>query len=136
MPELEWDTDDFVLKSRAASLRALTLAADLVRTEIVRLILETPKTGREYRRRGITHVASAPGEPPASDTGNLVRSVVVEVNDQDLTLKITNTAEYASALEFGTPKMEARPFMRIALANKREEITNLLQTELDAAFEA
>lgn len=131
---VEWDTRDFVVKSRAASLRALESAASILRVEIVRLILETPKTGRLYRRRGVTHQASAPGEPPASDTGALVRGVTVSVDTEQLVLRVTNDVDYALPLEFGTPWIEPRPFMRIALDNKREEISDILQSELNAAF--
>jgi hypothetical protein len=35
----------------------------------IRVILSQPGSGRTYARRGVVHAASAPGEPPATDTG-------------------------------------------------------------------
>ena len=44
-------------------------------------ILTGPRTGRIYRRGGVVHQASAPGEAPASDTGELRQSIVSVVSD-------------------------------------------------------
>lgn len=57
-----------------------------------------PKRGRVYKRGNITHVASAPGEPPARDTGNLASSGYLEEVD-DLTMRVGFTASYAAILE-------------------------------------
>ena len=56
-------------------------------------ILRGAKTGRIYKRGKITHRASAPGEPPANDTGFLAQNIVsspvdeqkhsVEIRSQD-----------------------------------------------------
>jgi HK97 gp10 family phage protein len=129
---VSWTPEVVIDAARRASLRGVTRAAEVVREEAIRLIKEGPKTGRLYRRRSVTHQASAPGEPPASDTGNLVRGITVEIDSQKLTARVASTAEYASALEFGTPKMEPRPYMRVALENKRKEVAEILQAELSA----
>lgn len=38
-------------------------------------IINSTPTGRVYRRFGKLHVASAPGQPPARDTGRLINSI-------------------------------------------------------------
>ncbi len=76
-------------------------------------ILNQPGTGRAYQRKSVTHVASAPGEPPAPDTGRLRNSTQGEVfatSDGALGVVSVNT-EYAAALELGTDKIAARPFI-------------------------
>lgn len=61
------------------------------------------------------HQASAPGEPPASDTGHLVTNSGIERVQTGL-YKVWFGAEYAEALEFGTPTIAERPFLRPAVA--------------------
>lgn len=57
-----------------------------------------------------THVASAPGEAPAIDYGQLINSIGVEREGNDAV--IFTSAEAGPHLEFGTARMQARPFMR------------------------
>lgn len=66
--------------------------------------------------RAAPHTASAPGEPPASDTGFLMSSIrhVIAV-DETVYASIGSDLEYALYLELGTRYMEPRPFMRPAL---------------------
>ena len=77
------------------------------------------KRGIVYQRGGKAHQASAPGEPPAIDTGNLVNSVFSEKSGPGQAL-VGASAEYAEYLEFGTRKMAARPFLRPALEKARD----------------
>ena len=77
-------------------------------------IMNPPKSGRIYRRGNVAHQASAPGEAPATDTGNLVNSAYTKkLGDSDYETGFT--AEYAAALEFGTAKIEPRPYLRPAV---------------------
>lgn len=63
------------------------------------------------------HRASAPGEPPASDTGLLLNSIHHELGqDGDgWHCDIGSDLQYAVYLELGTRNMAARPFLRPAL---------------------
>jgi HK97 gp10 family phage protein len=65
------------------------------------------------------HVASAPGESPANDTGNLLQSIqVVQIQAEQggtITSEVIVKARYAKWLEYGTKKMEPRPFVRPTL---------------------
>lgn len=58
-----------------------------------------------------THRASAPGEAPAIDYGNLRSGISVEMTGET-TAMVGVAADYGAPLEFGTRKMAARPFMR------------------------
>lgn len=98
---------------------------EAVKTEAIRLVYEvhTPKQGRTYiRKGGRIHIASAPGEPYANDTGNAVNMTTTRYEDDYLTGIVNAGAEYAAALEFGTQKMEPRPVYGRALRSREEEI--------------
>lgn len=67
----------------------------------IRQTMSTPGRGRTCQRKGVQHRASAPGDPPAVDTGQL-RAGVAIVPAGDSSLRVGPTAEYAAALEYGT----------------------------------
>ena len=70
---------------------------------------------------------SAPGEPPARVTGELLDSVAYEVLETEKGLSVTvgTAAPYALALEYGTRRMAPRPFLRPAFAEMEEEIARI-----------
>lgn len=80
----------------------------------MKLSMTGPKSGRAYKRGGRTHIASAPGEAPAVDTGLLINSIQTDIKS-DTEAVITVGAEYAYGLEIGTDKISARPFVRPAI---------------------
>ncbi len=125
---VRWHGQEVMGRLRRAVMQSIISGAESVREEAVRSILEPPKTGRIYRRRGVEHQASAPGEAPASDLGHLANSIVIEVNQLNLSATVIAGTElkagkeYAASLEFGTARVRARPYMRPALELKRNLI--------------
>lgn len=118
---------------RARAIVALNAAGLIVQNAARRAVLDGPKTGTIYNPRGkVVHQASAPGEAPASDTGRLVNSIVMRVDEGDLIALITAGTEYAPYLEFGTRKMAARPFLNPALTNNRPRIIQLMRSIMSA----
>lgn len=106
-----------------AAGRVLYVGADMIRAEAHRSISAGSVSGKG-------HVPSQPGEPPNRDTGVLqahLRAALVA----PLEAQVTSEAPYAAALEFGTSKMEARPYMRPARDKKAPEIQRLFETEID-----
>lgn len=107
----------------------------VVVTNRVRLKLSTPGTGRTYRRPGasgpsaVIHVASAPGKPPAVDTGRLRASYTwrTGVDARGAFVEIGTNVLYAPFLEFGTRRMAARPHLRPAVNELRKEIVALIR---------
>ena len=97
----------------------------LIRGEAIKSIQTGSKSGVMYQmynpRR--EHRASAPGEAPASDTGNLVSKIIVNQISQDIT-SVESNANYSAYLEYGTSKMEARPFMFPAFEKSKKPILN------------
>jgi hypothetical protein len=127
---VDWRQDEFIAAVRRGALRGLIIAANDVRNEILRRILQTAKTGKVYIRRGIEHQASAPGEAPASDTGTLARNITVMVDPQALTAKINSGAAHSWYLEFGTLTIEPRPHLRVSLAAQKDNIPEIVGREI------
>ena len=71
-------------------------------------IMSGEKSGRIYTRKSSVHQASAPGESPANDLGDLVNSISTEIGDKSA--EITVDGGSAAYLEFGTHDIEPRPF--------------------------
>ena len=117
-------------------MRGVVRGTEGVRNEAVLLIMNPPKTGRIYRRRGVEHQASAPGEAPASDHGasGLAGRIRTSYNIAGLAGTVIASTDYAAALEYGTQRIEPRPYMRPALANRREAIEADIQREVARAI--
>ena len=102
--------------------------AQLIRGEAIKSIQTGAKSGVVYQmynpRR--EHRASAPGQAPASDTGNLVSKIVVRQKGVNVT-NVESNANYSAFLEYGTSKMQPRPFMLPAFEKSKKPI-------LDATF--
>lgn len=92
------------------------MATALTGQNIARLSIERgKKTGYLYPRGKRMHQASAPGQPPATDTGHLANNIFAEVNQTEaMTVEIRSKAPYSIHLEYGTRHMAARPFLRPA----------------------
>lgn len=94
--------------------KALFVCVEKVKEEAIMLITQSGKSGVVYNRRSVSHQASAPGEPPASDTGRLVSTADARVDFKNLKGKTTfgdSSVSYAAMLEYGTVNMAARPFL-------------------------
>lgn len=111
-------------KLPAGITQELAIGANDIRNTIIKSMRDTPKTGRVYRRGKIVHVASSPGNPPAIDTGELIRSVMFDVRDMEIEIGSLGGAPYSKHLEFGTKKMEARPFVNPAVEKHEDEIVD------------
>lgn len=98
--------------------QALRRTAILVEGTAKRLA-STPGRGRWYfrTRPDRWHRASAPGDPPAPDLGNLRRSITheLDIDERGLLARVGSPLFYSFYLELGTVKMEPRPFLRPAL---------------------
>lgn len=114
-----------------AALRELLtgseVARDLERRGIkverqAKVLMSTPGSGRIYRRGNVVHQASAPGDPPAPDRGQLRASVTHAMgkDDEGLFVDIGSNLKKARWLELGTQNMAARPALRPALQAGRE----------------
>lgn len=98
---------DRVLKGVEAKMPArMTAIATTYANMVKKMMRDSPATGRTYQRGGKTHRASAPGEPPAPDSGRLLRSVNWRVRHNGLVwyAEVFSTLKYALYLEFGAAR--------------------------------
>jgi HK97 gp10 family phage protein len=105
--------------------QALFVGGDIVKAHAQRLITEGAVSGKN-------HVPSAPGQPPNEDTGHLRTNIDV-TQPTPLRVEIASNARYSAALEYGTSKMAARPFMGPAVRAKRKEVVALVKKAVGAA---
>ena len=124
------DIDKFTTKHEDAVSRGLSKIAFLASSISKRKILSGQKTGRRYKRGEKSyHTASAAGEPPANDTGRLASSIVADSKRMESTFSAN--VDYASHLEYGTKKMQPRPFMRPSASEAAEKGIELIKDELE-----
>lgn len=91
------------------------------------------RSGRAYRRRTVTHQASAPGEFPKSNTGQLVASLYFKVAADKLSAFFGTKLNYGTYLEYGTTRMKARPWLQPTLkANADAIVARMKQAVADA----
>lgn len=137
--DLDWDGDKFFLLATKETVKAMKKAA-IFTQGVAKEMIGGVGSGRLYRRRrqkgkrasfaaADFHRASAPGDPPARDTGILANSVSHTVKVKGLIVsgfvgsdiaKIrskdpTSDPEYGLFLEMGTRDMAARPWLRPSL---------------------
>jgi hypothetical protein len=91
--------------SQAVSATALEIQGD-----VKKRIERGPASGRVYQKYkpDRTHQASAPGQAPMTDSGDLAKFVIFNVVNK-MTAEVTNHLDYAPMLEFGTFKIAPRP---------------------------
>jgi len=97
--------------------------AQQIRGEAIKSIQSGAKSGIVYEKYNPrrTHRASAPGEAPASDTGNLVSKIMVRQITKDK-VAVESNAHYSAYLEYGTSRMQPRPYMLPAFEKSKRPI--------------
>lgn len=101
--------------------RGLADAGQVVVDEVRRTIRE-PKSGIHWP--SLPNRSSAPGETPAYQFGRLDGGLVVDAYEYMAT--VTSYAPYSAYLEYGTVKMAPRPFMRVSLAVKYDDVVSVI----------
>ena len=126
-----------------------------IKATAVDLIRSSAASGRTYGK----HRASSAGQPPASDTGKLAKSIKVKLSRSAMSTSVVDTAPYALALEAGSVggggavkgsrntisrkgrvrkvlqastsrQMAARPFLSLALSQDAKRLGERVATAL------
>lgn len=105
---------------------ALFAGGEEIRAEASHMITEGAVSGKN-------HVPSLPGEPPNEDTG-VLRTHIETTQIAPLTVEVSSNAPYAAALEFGTSKMQPRPYMQPATDRKRKEVIDGVRDAVSKAI--
>lgn len=77
---------------------------------------------------------SAPGNPPAVDTGNLRRSIQVKQDTANGDVQVGSNIDYARYLEYGTSKMAARPWLNRSYNNAKTEMSRMAKFALEKTY--
>ena len=118
----------------------LTHGGNLIRNEIIKSMQATPRMSEDFKRYGPKRTvrSSAPGSPPAIDTGDLVRGVIYNVSPMELEVGVVSTGlgrktrggftSYAEILELTEDPKIKRPFLAPAIEKHEDGITNNMMT--------
>lgn len=98
--------------------RALYQAGQVIELEAERSITEGAVSGAN-------HVPSLPGQPPNEDTRTLRRNIETRIGGPNLVV-VESLAPYSAALEFGTSRAAARPFLAPATQKSLPEIERIV----------
>lgn len=103
--------------------KALFTAGEVVEGEAAHSITTASAGGQKGGKH--QHVRSRPGESPNAETGVLDRNIET-VQVEPFRVEVSSNAPYSAALEFGTSKMAARPFMRPAIQVTRKKVQQII----------
>ena len=108
--------------------------------------MKEPKTGRVYDtyfyigakgklykigKRWKPHQASAPGEPPAIDSGELAQSINFQVKDNGAVGEVGSDKKHGLYMEYGTSKIKPRPWLKPAFENSKDKITEIFTKPME-----
>lgn len=112
--------------------RAVASSAMLLHGEAVKMLAK-PGRGRTYKRRGVEHQASRPGDPPAADTGIGRASVAWRISANGLVAVVGTNVGYMSFHEQrrGTQK---RPWLAPSLRRAGRRIIRAITKAVDGAL--
>lgn len=105
--------------------KAMAISIIATMNRVKRNLVSGSRSGKIYTAgRSKPHRASAPGEPPHSDFGSLVRGIIHEIDQDGLGGAVLSTVNYSKYLEFGTLRggkkgMAPRPFLFPASEEER-----------------
>lgn len=117
----------------AGVYRMREAAKDLATIGENQVLLSIGKKGsyKPYHKRGRLRMSSQPGTPPAAERGgdlepSIYSKVVSKQNQNPAVSEFGATAEFARDLEFGTNKIQPRPFMLPA----RQKVASVAQEKV------
>jgi HK97 gp10 family phage protein len=124
--------------------------ANVIRNHIIKSMRSTPRITRPKKNRvtgsqsgnynwmsgGKLHIPSSPGYAPAVDTGDLIKSIKMDVRLHEVEIGSNlkgKKGKYPIFLEFGTENMEARPWLEPAyMVGKRDFYTNIRRNVINS----
>ena len=126
---LKLNSHNILPKLESVATQRMTAAANEVRNETIKT-LSGNRTGRTYKVPGtqVTYTASAPGEPPAVQTGQLRNSIRDNVYSEGKSVKGEVGTELMKGLwlEKGTSKMAPRPWLEPSFNKSLERVKEIL----------
>lgn len=130
--KIDWKGLEFQKLVRRGMTKNLTAAGRALKAEVKRVIsvsgrtvsFHTTRTGNVKKTLGAKGSSpSEPGEPPHKQTGRLIRSLFSKLANRGKAVRVGGKG---AALEYGTRKMAARPFLRSTLAKMQSQLASIL----------
>lgn len=109
--------------------RAVHEAAEQFAQDVKLNMIRSKPRGRAYRRFGKIHIASAPGQPPARDTGRLINSIK-SVKRAVGFWETGVGASYGLRLDIPLPVGLGRPFFASVLKANRDHYVEIMRDTL------
>ena len=120
--------------------KALFLEFNAVRNYIITSMRNTKRSEKSYKRKSVEHHPSLPGNPPAIDTGDLVKSILYDVKNMEARLGLVGGAPHGVFLEkktnrffSGLLKIDSagiRPWLKPAIEANKEKIIKKIQAAI------
>lgn len=130
--QIENNIDTILVKLQDNLKRKMEDATMTVRNKSLEVLSGT-RSGRTYIIPGtnVTYTASAPGEPPAVQTGRLRQSVATEISNDGMVGKVGTDLEYGRELEQGRSNMAPRPWLKPSFEQSENEIKQIFTSDYD-----
>lgn len=141
LPDKDFDAEVKRLKATPRSIQRavedeLKTSAIGIRSRIIKSMRGTPRITRPKNNRvtsgqsgnynwmsgGKLHIPSSPGYAPAVDTGDLIKSIVMDVRANEVEIGSNlkgKKGKYPLWLEIGTKDMDARPWLEPAFIDEK-----------------
>lgn len=130
MANLTWNGDKFIAELSSWTAQRSEAAATMLAEEIRETIGHQGRPGYH----------SEPGNPPFRQSGELQRSVIVRKQDagrirgflramslSEQVYEVAVTAPHGPWLEYGTSRMEPRPFVAVTVERMRAQLQSMLK---------
>lgn len=98
-----------------ALFKIFVTGANALRNRSIKSMQSTNRASWFYKRGNKVHRPSVPGSPPAIDTGDLIKALIVDVKKNAVEFGATDAAPHGKLLEKGTKRMAARPWLQPAV---------------------
>ena len=129
--KLKFTVDDMSKKEIKAFFKIFVTGANALRNTAIKSMQNTNRASWFYKRGSKVHHPSAPGSPPAIDTGDLIKSLIVDVRKDAVEFGATDAAPHGVLLEKGTKRMAARPWLNPAVEKEMPgimtDVNNLIK---------
>lgn len=125
--------DNLSSGAKIEAKKAIAKVAFKVEGDCKENISSGSRSGKIYKRgKEGTHQASAPSEFPKTDYGDLVKNIKSEIsfNGLEATVGSRLSAPHGFWLEFGTPKMQARPWLSRTIKDNEAYIEKTFDTAI------
>ena len=109
--------------------KALFLEFNAVRNYIITSMRNTKRSEKSYKRKSVEHHPSLPGNPPAIDTGDLVKAILYDIYNMEARVGLVGGAPHGVFLET-KEGAGRREWLKPAVEANKEKIIKKIQAAI------